>query len=326
MADATTIHPARRPEIERLLDDYSVKWEFEPALPLAEISEKRSFANQARVDQPIQADLVETYVEAKKQGDIFPAIVVHKDGKDFVNVDGNHRFAADTKLGATTIPAYKITAKAETVRVLMTLLNVIHGRALSEKEKLWHAFFLIDSGTPQEKAAQVLHLPLTRLRQAWGLEQANRRSRDLKLSQKAWTQLPQSIRKRIASVNTDAAFREVFKLTVSASLTGDEASRLVTEVNKLRSETAQLDLIKREAEAARGRIQTTVGGRIKREQSPKHALAMHLGAIANVKMDTIPALVTDEEGSRLAETCLAAAEKLVNLADKLTAQPAPVGA
>lgn len=316
---ASVDNPARRPEIERLLDEYLVEWEFEPNLPLDEIDEKRSFANQARVDQPIQADLVETYVEAKKNGDVFPAIVVHKDGTRYVNVDGNHRFAADKKLGRDTIPAYKIKAKAETVRVLMTLLNVIHGRALSEKEKLWHAFFLIDSGTPHDKAARVLHLPLGRLRTAWSLEQANRRARDVNLPKKAWGELPQSIRRRLAQVSTDAAFKDLFDLTSKASLNGDEVGRMVTEVNKMRSEQAQMDFIRAEAEAIRERIQASAGGTIKREQSPKHALRMHLAAVAKINLDTIPGLVSDEEGTQIAEICIAAAEALNRLADKLTA-------
>lgn len=320
---ASTDSPARRPEIERLLDDYLVKWEFVEALPLADIDEKRSFANQARVDQPIQSDLVETYVEAKKNGDVFPAIVVHRDGRKLVNVDGNHRYAADKKVGNTTVPAYVIEAKAETVRILMTLLNVIHGRALSDQEKLWHAFFLIDSGTPQEKAARVLHLPLTRLRSAWALETANRRSRDVGLNRKAWSELNQSTRVRLSSLSTDAAFRDLFDLTVKATLKGDEVSRMVTELNRIRSEEEQLKFIAAEAAAIRDRVQASAGGKIKRQQSPKHALRMHLAAVSNIKMDTIPGLVNDEEGAQIAEICLAAADALTRLADNLTRAPRP---
>lgn len=312
-------HPARRPEIERLLDEYLVEWEFDPALPLSDIDEKRSYANQARVDQPIQPDLVETYVEAKRNGDIFPAIVVHKDGPRWVNVDGNHRYAADKSIGNATVPAYRIKAKAETVRVLMTLLNVIHGRALSEKEKLWHAFFLIDSGTSHDRAAKVLHLPLSRLKSAWSLEQANRRARDVGLPKKAWSDMTQTTRRRLAQLTTDAAFIDLFDLASKASLNYDEINRMVSEVNKIRSEQAQRDFIKAEAESIRDRIQGSAGGTIKREQSPKHALRMHLAAVAKINLDTIPGLVTDEEGSQIAEICLAASEALTRLADRLTA-------
>lgn len=320
-----TEHPSRRPEIERLLDDYMVEWEFVKDLPLSDIDEKRSFANQARVDQPIQQDLVETYVEGLKNGDIFPAIVVHRDGNKLVNVDGNHRFAAAKKNGeSNTIAAYVIKAKAETVRILMTLLNVIHGRSLSEQEKLWHAFFLIDSGTEQTKASQVLHVPLTRLRSAYALELANRRSRDCNLNRRAWSEMNQSVRTRLAQLSTDAAFKALFDLTVKASLKGDEVSRMVTELNRLRSEKEQVSFIDAEAAIIRDRVQASAGGKIKREMSPKHSLRMHLAAIAKIKMETIPAMVNYEEGSQIAESCLAAADALTILADKLTSAPAPV--
>lgn len=322
MASTITDHPARRPEIERLLNEYHVQWEFDPALPLAEIDQKRSFANQARVDQPIQADLVETYVVAKKAGDIFPAIVVHKDGKNYVNVDGNHRYAADTKLGVNTTPAYKVSAKAETIRVLMTLLNVIHGRALSEKEKLWHAFFLIDSGTPHDRAAEILHLPLTRLRSAWALEQANRRARQVGINRKAWGDLPQNTRIRLSQASTDVAFKEAFELSVKGEMKGQEINDMITEVNKHRSEAQQMEYLKTIGDAIRDRIQATAGGKIKREQSPKHALKMHLAAVNNINLTTIPGIVNEDEGSAIAEICLAAADALTKLADQLTADPA----
>jgi hypothetical protein len=319
LADIDSIHPARRPEIERLLDEYHVQWEFDPSLPLSEIDEKRSYANQARVDQPIDPELVTTYTESRKQGDVFPAIVVHKDGKLFVNVDGNHRYASAKAAGEATHAAYKIVAKGETIRVLMTLLNVIHGRALPEKERLWHAFYLMDAGTDATRAAAVLHLPLPRLRSAWALEQANRRARDVGVSMPKWKELTQTIRMRLAAVSTDAAFKRLFDLTVKAGLKSDEVNRMVTEINKLRSEQAQVDFVETEAEAIRSRIQESAGGVIKRTQSPKHALRMHLGAVAKINLDTIPGLVTDQEGTQIAEVCVAAAEALMKLADKLTA-------
>lgn len=320
MANTTTAdHPARRPEIERILDDFHVEWEFDPNNKIDVIDEKRSLSNQARVDQPIMPDLVETYAEAMKQGDLFPAVVIHKDGQKWVTVDGNHRLVASKKAGKTVLPAYKVKAKAETLRVLMTMLNVIHGRALSEKEKLWHAFFLIDAGTTQEKAAEVLRLPIGRLRNAWSLEKANRRAREVGIRGRAWTEMPQSTRTRLNNVSNDTAFKALFDLASKAELSGPEVNRVVTEINKQRSEAGQLKVIETEGEMLRTRIQSTGGGTVKREVSPKHQLRMHLAAIAKVNLDTIPALCTDTEKEQIAEVCIAASDALTKLADRLTA-------
>lgn len=320
VSPTTTSHPAQRPEIERILDDYNVEWEFDPSLSFDQVDEKRSLSNQARVDQPIMPDLLETYAEAMRQGDEFPAIVVHKDGPKYVTVDGNHRLVSGKKVGKTEFPAYKVKARAETIRVLMTLLNVIHGRALSEKEKLWHAFFLIDAGTSQEKAAEVLRLPLGRLRTAWALEMANRRAREVGIRGKAWNDLPQSVRARLAQVSTDAGFRAAFDLAAKAELSGPEVSKIVTEVNKQRSEHGQAQVIDEASAALTTRIQTTAGGTIRREVSPKHQLRMHLAAVAKINLDTVPALCTDEEATQVAEVCMAASEALTKLADRLTAR------
>jgi hypothetical protein len=200
----------------------------------------------------------------------------------------------------------------------MTELNVINGRGLSHKERLYHAFFLIDQGTTQEKAAEVMRLPLKQLRTAWALEVANRRAAELGVKNKAWNDLSQHARIRIGQIFTDEAFADMVKLVTRADLTGQEVSALVTDINKSRSVKAQLDRIAQEATFATAQIQETAGGRIPRKQNPKNALRMHLAALTKVNLDDIPQLVTEDEGDVLAEVCLDAAEVLRKLADKLT--------
>jgi len=296
--------------VERLLDEYKINWRYEPALPLERINEKASFSNQARIDQPILDDLLEQYVVARNHGDEFPAIVVleTRSDKQVTNVDGNHRYASGKEVGMTTHPAYVIKAKPEIVRILMTELNVINGRGLSDRERLFHAFFLIDQGTTIEKSAEVMRLPQSKVKTAWALEQANRRARELGVRNKAWDEIPQSGRIRIGQIYTDEAFGPLVKLVTRANLNGQEISTLVKEINKSRSVKAQLD-----------RIQSTGGGRMPYRQSPKGALRMHLGAMTKINLDDIPDLVTEEEGEILAQICIDCAEHLTQLADKLTA-------
>lgn len=311
---------ARRSEVERLLDEYNINWRYDPALPMDKVNEKASYGNQARIDQPILDDLLEQYVVARNHGDEFPAIVVQetRSDKPVTIVDGNHRYASGKEVKLTTHPAYVIKAKPEIVRILMTELNVINGRGLSDRERLFHTFFLIDQGTAMEKAAEVMRLPTGKVKTAWALEQANRRASELGVRNKAWNEIPQHGRIRIGQVYTDEAFVPLVRLVTKAGLNGSEISKLVTDVNKSRSTKAQLERIHEEEVFFKDRIQTTGGGRMPFRQSPKNALRMHLAALTKLNLEDIPELATEEEAELLAQWCLDASEALTRLADKLT--------
>src|SRR4051794_13664475 len=89
-------HPARRLEIEELLNKTGVSWTFEPDVSLGEIDMDRSLRNQARINKVLDQPTVETYIEAMKRGDQFPALISYfwNNTSKRVLIDGNHRAAA----------------------------------------------------------------------------------------------------------------------------------------------------------------------------------------------------------------------------------------
>src|SRR4051812_21285735 len=88
-------HPAQREDIEQwMTKEKGVKWTFVPKVETSEFDFDKSTRNQARINQPLNPERLETYIEALVRGDKFPAIVTYKvDGK-YVVVDGNHRLHA----------------------------------------------------------------------------------------------------------------------------------------------------------------------------------------------------------------------------------------
>ena len=48
--------------------------------------------------------MVETYTDALRRRDRFPAILARLEGKQYVRPDGNHRFAADVRNERPNIP------------------------------------------------------------------------------------------------------------------------------------------------------------------------------------------------------------------------------
>ena len=68
-------HPARRADVEKWLDERGVRWRFDPEVPLSDIDVETSLRNQARLGEPVHQETVDTYKEAMKNGDPFPALL-----------------------------------------------------------------------------------------------------------------------------------------------------------------------------------------------------------------------------------------------------------
>jgi hypothetical protein len=67
--------------------------------------------------------VVETCADAVSRGDRFPAILVRREGKQYVRPDGNHRFAADARKQRPNIPVYEVFVSGMQATVLAFRAN-----------------------------------------------------------------------------------------------------------------------------------------------------------------------------------------------------------
>ena len=96
---------------------------------------------------------METYADAVSRNDRFPAILVRREGKQYVRPDGNHRFAADVRNERPNIPAYEVFVSGMQTTVLAFRANARHGVPNAENERLSHAVYLLDSEGSLAQAA-----------------------------------------------------------------------------------------------------------------------------------------------------------------------------
>ena len=61
---------------------------------------------------------METYTDALRRRDRFPAILDRREGKQYVRPDGNHRFAADVRNERPNIPAHEVFVSGMQTTVL----------------------------------------------------------------------------------------------------------------------------------------------------------------------------------------------------------------
>lgn len=130
---------------ENALNNAGVKWEYVERVPLDQINNGKSLANQARIEEPIDNVLVADYMEAMKppRNEEFPAIVLWRSGPRVMwqTIDGNQRRTAKQRLGMTHTDAYIVLNDDPRVidELTWTFNDKVNGKRLSKTECLEHA-------------------------------------------------------------------------------------------------------------------------------------------------------------------------------------------
>lgn len=157
----------RNPTYEQAISKQGLEWEYKESILLEDIDREKGLRNQARLENPLDAELVDTYAEAKKAGHEFPPPVLWRPGRGrWIPVDGNQRLAADVKNKARFTDAYVVVCPDQQVidRLTWTFNNLVNGKRLSQAETLEHAIaFVRKYGVEAKAAAKEWGLPLAAL-------------------------------------------------------------------------------------------------------------------------------------------------------------------
>ncbi len=155
---------------EQALTKQGVEWKYEEAIPLDSIDAAKGLRNQARLETPIDKELVEQYQQAMKGGDQFPPLVLWRPGKGrYIPVDGNQRLQAKTNLNHKVTDAYILVTEDRMVadRLTWSFNNLVNGKRLSAEECLQHAVtFVRKYGMTHAAAAKEWGIPNYRVKNA----------------------------------------------------------------------------------------------------------------------------------------------------------------
>ena len=150
---------SRNTDTEGLLRKNKVPFSYQE-LSLAKISFSRE-VNEARFDQRLDPELVETYVHAMQAGDRFKAVLVNldKNGKYRV-VGGSHRLqsASECKMGSTLAIVIKVYDPVLLSKI-MFLDNAGHGKPPTREERYLQAMeWMREFGWTTRTAADFLSI------------------------------------------------------------------------------------------------------------------------------------------------------------------------
>lgn len=245
-ARTKTEEPGRSPQVEKYLKDKGFDFEFREGIPLEEFDQEASLRNQARMRQPLDEATVKRYVDALDNGDIFPGIIAAMPSPKLglLIADGNHRFEAHKRAGREGIDTYLILgARPQAITMLTFEANTKHGLPTSEADRIEQALWLMENNFTAEEAARQLGVSVNKVRAANSLAAVNRRANAARLNVAKWDRLPDAVKKRLFQVSTDEGFKALAELVIDANLRHEDVSRLVNELNGLRSSTKQVEYV-----------------------------------------------------------------------------------
>jgi len=228
--------------VSDLLNDMGIEYRYVAAFPVEEIV-RNNVEGQVRMASHIApSKTVASYANQMKEGAVFPPVVLCKRTKEVG--DGNTRLAAVIKNGETTIPAYVADFSDLSVRMFFAgRANQQGGLRLDAIEAKNLAVSLLKEGTDPSQISLGLGVSVDEA-QKWAHELAAiERLAKAGMDESRIYKLKSSVLSRLNSIKLDSVLLEQANLVLDAALSTDQNSKLVTILNRTRSEEEALRLI-----------------------------------------------------------------------------------
>jgi hypothetical protein len=317
----------RRKDIEAWLTEHGVDWEYVARFALEEVDREASLANQARIGEPLDPALVESYRDALANEAVFPALVLARPGARSyaVMIDGNHRFEAARLEELDSFGSYVVRARPTSANtVAMTYeANTRHGKPTSAEERVQQALWLHNNNRLSvEAAASAVNVSASTVRSRLDRQRADDRAVDVGVRRQEWDTMPLAVRARLNVVSTDEGFKATSRLAFQAQLSAAETDELVRAVNAAgRSAAKQEQVVRQVRGDYRARIAETAGGKARRGGfSPSRRFSLAVSNVLALPADLDADLnqhLDDEERTQTAGRARDAAARLTALADAL---------
>lgn len=274
-------------KVEVWLQKFNVKYSSLLSLPLANIDERQSRANQARPTALIE-DSVNSYAAAMRTGDVFPPVVGYRSGAKVVLIDGNNRDGAARKVGAETLFAYVLhpDTPGEVIRAMTVDANAHHPVRPTVDWRVEQANSLMGLGYSAVQASAYAAVSVKQIQDGQRITNAERRAKELRVPN--FTRLPATTKLSLGSLRGDPVFLQAASVAISTEMTLEETRKLVRDIKARANESEQVVLIgEYAAERKMAKKAQDAMGRGRPVKSEKMSLITGIGKILHAD----PALV-----------------------------------
>jgi hypothetical protein len=296
-------------KVKNWLDKHGIKDYELVTVTLSDIDRDESLRNQSRVSTPVIGEAVERYATAMKKGDVFPPVVTFskpprsKKPHD-VLIDGNQRYHAAEAAGKNSLETFRLNGISERdITILTFAANVEHGMPSSEKDRMVHAEYLVETaGLQSAEAARMLGLAENKVQKMMHTRQLEKRLVELGVRQS----FTPRTKERLAAVRNDVVLLDVVDFIYEYQVDDYELSPVVTKINKKRNEADQLEVLNEER---------AIRGPSKKTATPEPKSARSLNSVLGRLLSFDPARLenskmSDEYKDMLLERITAALDHL----------------
>jgi hypothetical protein len=231
--------------IEGLLQEWGLKFDFEPDYPLGKINAEYEDAQVREVKHRAPQETTEEFINHMRgqlqQGRIlFPPLVLTHNGR---LIDGNTRKAAAEHNGLETFPAYLVKLdRPDQGKVLGAAINQMGGRRLTVDEVFAAAEKMMRDGAADEAIARTLG------RSVESVRNYRRERRFREAAERTGVTAPpvnRSVQRVLADVQHDEPFRAAVEVAATTKASKQDVQDLVRDVASARSEQEELEVIER---------------------------------------------------------------------------------
>ncbi len=237
----------REQRYENWLDQRGVKWEYDPAVVIADIVIDDETRMNIRLTTALDEEKVLTYMISLENGAEFPPLMLFRDaGGDLRVVNGLHRLAAYDQSERKETDAYMLqTRDLLVIDTLRRSVNTIEGLASSREASILHALHLIEHGYQATDVARQLSLPYTMLKRRLELKVTGERLAEAGFKPGDFGR--ESVM-TIGRISRQAQFKRVAQLALDSRLSSDDLKRLAAEVREAPDDEAAMNVIETWAE------------------------------------------------------------------------------
>lgn len=227
----------RDTRVEAILERWGVSFQLQDEYPLMRL--KIANETQARsTEHRAPGQSVDEYATHMRHGAQFPPIVVATNG---MLIDGNTRQGAAERTGRTSFPAYVVKLpNLELGALIAAAINQTNGRRLESGELVAIAERYQDIGYADEAIARELGCSISHVRNV-------RRERAYREAAErvgvADRKIAKPLQRTLSAISHDEPLRAVVELVSDANPSAKDASALVEEVNKTRSDAEAVALV-----------------------------------------------------------------------------------
>lgn len=311
-------HPICSEMVEEWLRGRGVKFKPCRNIPLSSVDHAGSRRNQAR-REAIDSSVVETYVQALRNGDKFPPIVViASNAGKYTIVDGNHRDEAYVRAHRDDVCVYEIDPDTDsvTVELLTAEANVRHGLRTDAEWRGHQAAYLIANGVDLITVASATGLSKSAIESAQRAQKADVRA--ARAGIKGWKDIPMTTRAMLGPIKSDPVFLALAALVAEYRPSMQDISDAVRGAKVASTEAEAMRIIGDLEETITARRRIT--GQTKRTvlSSPRMRIVTALGAVLAINVEDVPRMFrTQRERDEIKDRSARAALVLMEIEEAL---------